>query len=76
MSIKTSGIADNLPVSEHDLLDMQKNFTIQERANFGRVLRDTAELSKGSQFASADQAFEKALDKNGYLEKYKKGCQK
>ena len=74
ISIRKSGLADNLKLNESELADMQKSWTVAQRGNFARVLRRTAELSKGNQFVTTEDAFQKALDELGYLEKYKKGC--
>lgn len=74
IKLRKSGLADNLDVREASLVDVQKTWTTTQRANFAKTLKRAAELSQSGQYVTAQDAFEKALDEQGYLEKYKKGC--
>jgi len=71
VQIRKSKLANDLHIRESDLLDIQKNFTLDQQTNFGKVLQRASELSNSGKLVSMDAAFEQALKETGYYNKYR-----
>ncbi|MEK6706837.1 MAG: hypothetical protein AABZ06_13725 [Bdellovibrionota bacterium] len=80
MRLRKAGMQEAFHINERSLLDVQSTWTFEQRSNFSRVLERAADIAeksvKENRPLTNEEAFEKALDELGYLEKYRKGCQR
>lgn len=68
----------NLHIGMSDLVEINKSWSKEQKENFNSVLRRSSEISeataKAGRSITADEAFTKALEEKGLLEKYNAGC--
>ncbi len=71
LEIRNSRAADNIEIREADLAEIQEKWSLEQKANFGKVLEKTVELVKSGKFATTEEAFEAALKAEGRYSKYR-----
>jgi len=68
--LKNGKAADNLStVNEREMVSIQKNWSAEQKANFGRVLRRAADLAASGKALRTEDAFQQALKDLGFAKK-------
>ena len=57
-----------------DILEIDQNWSVSERANLIDVIREAREISRENPSISPDKAFEQALANRGLLKRFKRRC--
>ena len=68
------GKRERFSLEARDILEIDQNWSVTERANLIDVVREAREISNGNPSLSPDKAFEQALANRGLLKRFKRRC--
>ena len=68
------GKRERFSLEARDILEIDQNWSVSERANLIDVIREAREISKENPSLSPDKVFEQALANRGLLKRFKRRC--